>query len=332
MDTTGIFILIGFAVILYFLFLGWRSKRDDGEASRTKYILVWLLSGFLINIFGNVFSSIWGIQLPYSLLKPDENIISFCIFYGVGSICTYFIFIFTYSLFKNLIRKKVVPFVWLASVLGILAAIGKMTSMSYLPNGYPNYLSYNITATIIAQIVVIFLILRWIKANPGFVPSKTATQDTTTESTKSELPKINRNKDASPNTAEPPLTSKSLDKDKKNETENSIISEDEVSEDDTDKLAKDKRQQSTSQNDNSIEGDPATPSSNVPPDPEFLKDEISAASKFGDTAELIRLLRADGFDIKKNSGKYSLKSQDGSETMASDDRELINFGKRYARS
>ena len=70
----------------------------------------------------------------------------------------------------------------------------------------------------------------------------------------------------------------------------------------------------------------------MPPDPEFLKDEIYAASKFGDTAELIRLLRADGFDIKNNSGKYSLKSQDGSETMASDDSELINFGKRYARS
>ena len=33
-----------------------------------------------------------------------------------------------------------------------------------------------------------------------------------------------------------------------------------------------------------------------------------------------------------SDGKYSLKSQDGSETMASDDRELINFGKRYARS
>ena len=40
----GILILIVFAVILYLLFVGWRRTRDDGEASRTKYILVWLLS------------------------------------------------------------------------------------------------------------------------------------------------------------------------------------------------------------------------------------------------------------------------------------------------
>ena len=203
--------------------------------------------------------------------------------------------------------------------------------MSYLPNGYPKYLSYNITATIIAQIVVIFLILRWIKANPGFVLPEAAAQSTTIESNKSELPKINWNK-VSPNTAEPPLTSNSLDKGKKGETENLILSEDEVSDDDTDKPAKDKERKSTSQNDNSIEDDPATSSSNVPPNLEFLKDEIYAASKFGDTAELIRLLRADGFEINNNSGKYSLKSQNGSETMVSDDRELISFGKRYARS
>ena len=332
MDTTGILILIGFAVILYFLFIGWRSKRDDGEASRTKYILVWLLSGFLSNIFVNLYSSIWASQQSPFLLKPDQYIITFSLYYGVASIGIYFIFRFTYSLSTNLIRKKVVPFVWLFSILGIVVGIGQLTSLGYSQKIYPNFLSYNIAATIISQIIVIFLILRWIKGNPGFVPSETTTQDIKTESTKSELPKINRNKDVTPNTAEPPLTSKNVDKDKKSEAENSKISEGEVSEGYTDKLEKDKEQQSTSQNDNSVDDDPATSSSNAPPNPEFLKDEIYAASKFGDTAELVRLLRADGFEIKKSSGKYSLKSQDGSETIASNDSELINFGKRYARS
>ena len=333
MDTiTGILLLIGFALILYFLFTRWKRTSDDGEASQTKYILIWLLVAFLHNIFINLFAPLWGRQLPNSILKPDENLISFCIFYGVAYICLYFLFVFTYSLFKNLVRSKVVPFVWLSSILGIGSEINQLFIMQELAYDAEVFFNYNVTAVIISQILLLFLILRWIKANPGFVLPEKVPQNSATQGAEPELPKLNVKSLEKSALTEPPLTSKSLDTDKKGETENSIIIEDEVSEDDTDKLAKDKERRSTSQNDNSIEGDPATPSSNAPPDPEFLKDEIYAASKFGDTAELIRLLRADGFDIKNNSGKYSLKSQDGSETMASDDSELINFGKRYARS
>ena len=104
----------------------------------------------------------------------------------------YIYFRFTYSLFTNLIRTKVVPFVWLFSILGILAGIGQLTSLTYSQTSYPNFLSYNIAATVISQIVVIFLILRWIKANPGFTPLTASQPNSPPQKTEPELPKLNR--------------------------------------------------------------------------------------------------------------------------------------------
>ena len=192
MDTiTGILLLIGFALILYFLFTRWKRTSDDGEASQTKYILIWLLVAFLHNIFINLFAPLWGRQLPNSILKPDENLISFCIFYGVAYICLYFLFVFTYSLFKNLVRSKVVPFVWLSSILGIGSEINQLFIMQDLAYDAEVFFNYNVTAVIISQILLLFLILRWIKANPGFVLPEKVPQNSATLGAEPELPKLN---------------------------------------------------------------------------------------------------------------------------------------------
>ena len=65
---------------------------------------------------------------------------------------------------------------------------------------------------------------------------------------------------------------------------------------------------------------------------EFLKDEIYAASKFGDTDELVRLLKIDGFEIEQKNEAFSIKSKDGEEKTLSNNSELISFGKQYARN
>ena len=64
----------------------------------------------------------------------------------------------------------------------------------------------------------------------------------------------------------------------------------------------------------------------------YLKDEIYAAAKFGDTSELIKLLKIGGLEIELKSGKFVVKSSDGDEKVFNDEIELINFGKNYARS
>ena len=46
----GILIIGVIAVLIFMLFKGWRRKNPSGEASRTKYILIWLLAGFVTNI------------------------------------------------------------------------------------------------------------------------------------------------------------------------------------------------------------------------------------------------------------------------------------------
>ena len=58
---------------------------------------------------------------------------------------------------------------------------------------------------------------------------------------------------------------------------------------------------------------------------EFLKDEIYAASKFGDTDELIRLLEIDGFEIEQKNEAFSIKSKDGEEKTLSNNSELISL-------
>ena len=334
--------LLFFSYALYFLFSRWTVDRPNGEATRTKYILIWLLTGFLITIFMNTFRLAWFSSFTDSIIYPSQNIISFFVYFFFITLFSSLIFIFVYSRFQNIVRRKVAPFVWLMSFALGANAIRNIPSQSYIENrlldygvifnsDYESFYDITVGAIIVSQILILMIILIWIRANPGFVPPEPETQNTANQSTEPELPKLNRNKDAVLSTDAPKISNESLEKGKKETTVTPIISK--VAVLDEEQQSTDQQDiEDTSHNDNSVEDDPATSSSSAPPNPEFLKDEIYAASKFGDAAELIRLLRADGFEIKKNSGKYSLKSQDGSETIASNDSELINFGKRYARS
>lgn len=353
----GILIIGVIAAFIFMLFKGWRRQSPNGEASRTKYVLIWLLAGFLTNIILNLFSSIWGAQFPKSLLLPEENFVLFLVHYGLAGLLSYLTFIFVYSRFKNLVRRKVVPFVWIFSILGALANIVQILSfMSFLSVEYPNYASFNITVAIISQIIVLVLITRWIRNNPGFevlqdtvpkndyinIDKKLAkefsnsqgeemeakkndpdeqflskyrnTSSPTSEQQKNknlsdfDFPGVNEKKHAA---MEGSISTTSETDDQSNEDHDSVI----------DLHKQDNENYYDSVSDKSI-------SSNTI----YLKDEIYAAAKFGDTFELIRLLKVGGFDIELTSGKFLVKSSNGDEKVFNNEIELTNFGKIYARS
>lgn len=353
----GILIIGVIAVLIFMLFKGWRRKNPSGEASRTKYILIWLLAGFVTNIVLNLFSSIWFAQFPKSLLFPEENFTLFLIHYGLAGLLTYLTFIFVYSRFKNLVRSKVVPFVWVFSILGALVNIVQISSArSFLSAQYPNYVSFNSTVAIISQIIVLVLITRWIRKNPGFK----VLQDTVRKNdyinidkklardfsnSQSEEPKANKNepgeqllsKDDGPNS---PISEQSKNK---NLSDGNIpgLNEERLTNlevnpsatsGDNDQTNYDYNSQIDLVKEDNENYTDIVSDRNMSSNKMYLKDEIYAAAKFGDTSELIKLLKIDGLEIELKSGKFVVQSSDGNEKVFSNEIELTNFGKNYARS
>ena len=353
----GIMLLLIVIAGLYFLFRKAPAGRLEGEASRLKYILVWIIAGFLSNLFTNIFATIWGEAFPISILNPPDQLGMFTAFYAIAILGSYYIFIGTYSFFKDLDRRKVILFVWLASILGILLGIGQISALD-LVTVYPDYANYNAIAIIVGQIVFLSLTLRWIRLNPGFVGFPDAPSQASSARTEPLIKgtTVSHDEDNSHYEPEPTVEPKSLSstnatlsrsetvlvkqtsaKEKEPNAANSTKkSNDQNAE--NEKTVSDELQNENEQRANKkeilakTEASKIVDNEEIPVDPFHIKDEIHAASKFGDKIELIKLLKADGFTIHETENGLSVQSPSGATELLINEQALFAYGKKYARN
>jgi hypothetical protein len=346
---------------LYFLFRKTPGRRLDGEANRLKYILVWILAGFLSNLFTGIFTTIWAETFPNSIVNPPDQLGMFTAFYAITILGGYYIFIGTYSFFKNLDRRKVILFVWLASILGILTGVGQIRlqiGLLDLGSAYPNYAKYNITAIIFENIVFLGLTLRWIKLNPGFVGSPEVPSQTSSARKKPQIKEkiVSREQERSHPKPTPTITGKSFSStNTKKSNPHTGASEDSNTQGQKLNTAKfpEKSDSHNAQNEKTVSDDiqntdgkseikkktfAVIDSSNdinkeeIYVDPLHLNDEIHAASKFGDKLELIKLLQAAGFTFQDTDDGLRVQSSTGETDLLKDDQSLFAYGKQYARN
>ena len=170
MGISGLVFLLSAFVLLYLLVRNYNKYTADGEASRTKYIAVWILAGFFANIYITVYttvwSEVWATSFQDSILNPPSNVMLFLSYYAILLVGIYYIFKFTYSFFTSIVRRKVIPYIWLGSILVILISIIKLFAVN-ISSLYPDFLTYNASALILSQLVFVGLTVRWIHRNPG---------------------------------------------------------------------------------------------------------------------------------------------------------------------
>ena len=327
-----------------------------GEASRLKYILVWVLAGFLGNVFTNIFVTIWGNSFPTSIVDPPAQLGMFIAFYTIAFIGAYLIFVGTYSLFKNLDRRKVILWVWIASILGALVGVGQIVELE-VGAQFPNYESYNIAAVIIEQVAFLIMVVRWIRHNPGFVEPEDAPSSTSKERM---TPRLSVSDPVSKGVggfeanklayteleeeeneiSETPQADKSRREDagnirdvgniapklNKSEETREQIDQSELRKHEGDKLADDSEYKSevTTTLDKDSQDE-------LKIDPIVIKDEVYAAAKFEDKTELLKLLKTAGFTMQNSDAGITMLSPSGDSELLRTDTDLFAFGKRFAR-
>ena len=336
----GLILLVFGICLLYFLVKNFNSYTAEGEASRTKYIVVWLVVAFFQNAFNTLWGEFWTISYLMSLLEPDTNFVLFISFYLVSLLGFYFIFMSAYSFFATINRKKVIPYIWLSSVLGVFLGIGSLSSIDNL-DLYPNFLSYNLTGLIIFQLVYIGLISKWVKRNPGFRPVAGETNNqpqrrkhpTITKSqTERETPLNQVDKGETLSRTEISEIEVNLSKVTDESTENTSYSKCV----EKPKLPVEGKGFKGGENDTIfMKKDVKVEIANLPGSgirQQEVADTLYAACKFGNIDEIIFILPKLGFTIISSLSPFELKDKNGTVEKLYGEKELINFSIKLTRN
>ena len=335
MGISGIVFLLSGLVLLYLLVRNYNKYTADGEASRTKYIAVWILAGFFANIFATIWREGWASSFQDSILNPPSNVMLFLSYYAILLVGSYYIFKFTYSFFTSIVRRKVIPYIWLGSILGILISIIKLSTVN-ISSLYPDFLTYNASALILSQLVFVGLTVRWIRRNPGL---ELAPGDDEAVNNNQKEPKI-------------------------------IATNVKIAEIDADNgqiLSKSNQLKSAADQSNAGErieklkatkdGYPSDQTSSEKPWPEAtvetttlstdsnfdisisesslnrrqeLCEHLYVASKFGDIEEILNLLSQLGFQVKRDQFRFIVKDNNDLKKEIDGDEKLINFAKKLS--
>ena len=335
MGISGLVFLSSALVLLYLLVRNYNKYTVDGEASRTKYIAVWILAGFLANIFATVCSEILASSFQDSILNPQSNFMLFMSYYAILLVGSYYIFKFTYSFFTSIVRRKVIPYIWLGSILGILISIIKLSTVN-ISSLYPDFLTYNASALILSQLVFVGLTVRWIHRNPGL---ELAPGDDEAVNNNQKEPKIiaTNVKIAEIDADNGQILSKSNQL--KSAADQSNAGER------FEKLDATKNDYPSDQTSNENPRPEATlETTTLSADPNFdislsespvnrrqeLCEHLYVASKFRDVEEILSLLSQLGFQVKRDQLKFIIKGNNGLKKDIDGDEKLINFAKKLS--
>ena len=328
----GLVLLACVLALLYFLVRNYNRYSESGEASRTKYISVWFLIGFVTNIFATIWSEVWANEFPDSILRPKENLLLFVCYYAISLLIVYYIFIIVHSFFKTIIRKKIIPYIWLGSALSVFVSIGQFSAlkMSYM---YPNFFSYNASALVFLQLLYIGLVSSWIRKNPGFQPQVIGQSSKSVHRTK---PKFNapvvetENPEASSNQTYTRIEKPKFSTQSNNAVEN--LDDQQPKNSDTEKPTTDSLQKQTFQN-SDMSNEPILRLS-LDEGSEIQQREILeilyAASKFGDIDEILNLLSQLGFKVARDQDRFEIKDNEGLERVIEGEKNLVIFAKRLS--
>ena len=332
MGISGLVVLLSALAVLYLLARNYNKYTADGEASRTKYIAVWILAGFLANVFDTVWSDVWVSSFQGSILNPPSNFLFFMIYYAISLVGIYYIFKFTYSFFTSIVRKKVIPYIWLGSILGILISIGKLSAVE-ISSLYPDFITYNASAVILSQLIFIGLLVRWIRQNPGL---QLALAEDEPVNNKQKEPKIIA------------TNGKSTEIDSDN---GQILSEfDQLKSAENyskagERIEKLKATNDGYPSDQTLSEKPlpeaTVETTTLSADPNFdisitesslnsrqeLCEHLYVASKFGDIEEILNLLSQLGFQVKREQTQFIVKDNNDLKKEIDGDENLISFAR-----
>jgi hypothetical protein len=333
MGISGLVFLLSALVLLYLLVRNYNKYTADGEASRTKYIAVWILAGFFANVFDTVWSEVWVSSFQDSILNPQSNFMLFLSYYAILLAGIYYIFKFTYSFFTSIVRRKVIPYIWLGSILGILISIIKLSAVK-ISSLYPDFLTYNASALILSQLVFIGLTVRWIHRNPGL------------ELASGEDEAVNNNQ------KEPKIIATNVKIAEIDADNGKILSKSNQVKPAADYSKAGERIEKLKA---TKDGYPSDQTSSEKPWPEAtvetttlstdsnfdiaisessfnrrqeLCEHLYVASKFGDIEEILNLLSQLGFQVKRDQFRFIVKDNNDLKKEIDGDENLISFAKK----
>lgn len=327
----GILLLSFILILLYLLVKNFNKVSEAGEASRTKYITVWFLVGFTSNILNTLWSVVWNNSLPLTLLDPKSNLIGFIIFYLVALLGVYVSFVIIHSFFSTLVRKKIIPYIWLASMLGIVVELGQLAQID-IQSQYPDFFTYNAVAILVLQALYLTLILGWIKKNPGFVI--TGKSDRVTERVKQQ-PALKAKREVKEDVTD---ENNKAGKAPKIDSETYIASENKplinpITGKDTERHATGSdiaQRQNLIKEGREVDQQDQAISLEANVTDEDLRQSLYAACKFGDVKEILSLLG--NFDVRAQNDvpPFKLIDKNGVSIVFENDKDLIQFAKGLA--
>ena len=328
----GLVLLACVLALLYFLVRNYNRYSESGEASRTKYIAVWFLVSFVSNVFATIWNEVWLSSFPSSILRPSANFFFFSINYVISLEIFYYVFISIHSFFKTIVRKKIIPYIWLSGILGLFLSLGQF-SMWEISRLSPDPLTYNVSAVVLLHLLYIAFVTRWIRKNPGFEPQVNA------QSTKSghrKEPKLNSSVvETEKSNADADQSDARIEKSKVvTQSSNAVerLEDQHPKNNDTERPTNDSLQEQSFQN-SDISNEPILRMS-LDESPEIqqqeLREVLYAASKFGDIDEILNLLSQLGFKATRDQDRFKIKDNEGLERVIEGEKNLIIFAKRLS--
>lgn len=331
----GLVVLVCILSLLYFLVRNYNKYSIVGEASRTKYISVWFFIGLISNFCVKIWAEVWVNFFPESILSPPENLLLFLCYYAFSLVVIYFIFTVTHSFFTTIIRKKIIPYIWLSGVLGTLISIGQFSAVE-ISEMYPDFFTYNTSAVVLLQLLYIALVSRWISKNPGFEPAMLERDAVNIHRKEPQITTASVKNDATDsytNSARIIPDQSKYVVDSGNDIE--VANKQEPSKDSnpgkefptSDTLPK----QKFKDNDFSSE---STLGISLNENSEIHRQELCeflyAASKFGDLEKVLDLLVQLGFQVTRDHIQFKIKDNNGLEKVIDGEENFINFAKRLS--
>lgn len=339
MGISGLVFLLSALVLLYLLVRNYNKYTADGEASRTKYIAAWILAGFFANIYITIYtivwSEVWASSFQDSILNPPSNVMLFLSYYAILLVGIYYIFKFTYSFFTSIVRRKVIPYIWLGSILVILITIIKLSAVN-ISSLYPNFLTYNASALILSQLVFVGLAVRWIHRNPGL---ELAPGDDEAVNNNQKEPKI-----IATNVKIAEIDADNFQILSKSNQLKSAADQSNAGER-FEKIDATKNDYPSDQTSNENPRPAATlETTTLSADPNFdislsespvnrrqeLCEHLYVACKFRDVEEILSLLSQLGFQVKRDQLQFIIKGNNGLQKDIDGDEKLINFAKKFS--
>jgi heme/copper-type cytochrome/quinol oxidase subunit 2 len=327
----SLILLVCLIAVLYIFVRNFNKYSAEGEASRTKYIAVWVLVGFLTAIFGRIWTVVWITHFREAIEDPQSNLLLFLSYYAVTLVGAYYIFKITYSCFSSIVRKKTIPYSILISIFLLIWTFDLILS------NFDSSASINDNAAAILLISLIHIgsILLWIRKKPGFelpiteqpkidkkrnkpkiyprieIEKFESGENDKSSSTDQARVNINKNYPASPVTATGPVTVINRDIPPPSIRKLSVPNDKNFASDDEPQLK--------------ISLDAGSEVHR-----QHLCELLYVASKFRDTGDVLKLLTQLGFLVIQSQSQFTIKNKSGFERVIDGEDHLISFAKKLS--